>query len=113
MDGCCIGLIVGLAVRIGGKGIDPIFGVVGAVMSLVGCILGNVFTIAWYVSRDTGQPVIDVLSRMDIEIMIDLMLETFQVTDILFYAMAIYFGYRYAIRDLTVADYQRALGKAM
>ena len=26
---------------------------------------------------------------------------------------AIYFGYRYAIRELTVADYQRALGKAM
>ena len=108
-----IGILVGLAVRMVGKGIDPVFGVVGALMTLLGCVLANVFTIAWYVSVDTGKPVIDVLSEMDVEIIIDLMLDTFQIMDILFYAMAIYFGYRYAIRELTLADYHRALGKAM
>ncbi len=108
-----IGFLVGIAVRIGGRGIDPVFGAVGAVMSLVGCVLGNVFTVAWYISVDAGMPVIDVLSQMDFEIVFDLILETFQVTDILFYALAMYFGYRYALRDLTPDDFDRALGRTM
>lgn len=108
-----IGFLVGIAVRLGGKGIDPIFGVVGATMSVLGCILGNVFAIAWFISVDTGRAIIDVLSQMDISIVIDLVLDSFQVTDILFYAMAIYFGYRYAFRELTADDFNRALGRSM
>ena len=108
-----IGLVTGLAVRLGGKGIDKVFGVVGAVLSLLGCALGNVFTIAWFISIDTGMPVLDVLGDMDIPIVIELIMESFQVTDILFYAMAVYFGYRYSFRDLTQDDFDRALGKTM
>lgn len=108
-----IGLATGFAVRTVGKGIDPVFGVAGAIMSLLGCVLGNVFTIAWYLSIDTGTPVIDVLSQMDVPIVIDLVLDSFQVADILFYALAVYFGYRYSFRELTQADYDRALGRGM
>lgn len=108
-----IGIVAGLAVRLGGKGIDPIFGVLGGAMALIGCLLGNVFTIAWYLSIDTGTPVIDVLSQMDIAIVIELILESFMVTDILFYVLAVYFGYRYAFRELTPGDYDRALGRTL
>lgn len=108
-----IGFLVGLAVRAGGKGIDQIFGVIGATMSLVGCLLGNVFTIAYFISVDTGMSVIDVLAQMDVAIVIELMMETFQVMDILFYALAVYFGYRYAFRQLTMDDFNRALGRIM
>ena len=108
-----IGLVTGLAVRLGGKGIDKVFGVVGAVLSLLGCALGNVFTIAWFISIEPGMPVLDVLGDMDIPIVIELIMESFQVTDILFYAMAVYFGYRYSFRDLTQDDFDRALGKTM
>jgi hypothetical protein len=38
-----VGLLVGYAVRYFGKGIDPIFGVAGAVLALLGCLLGNFF----------------------------------------------------------------------
>lgn len=108
-----IGFATGFAVRTAGKGVEPIFGIVGGIMSLIGCILGNVFTIAWYIAEDAGMKVVDVLSQMDIPIVIDLMLDSFQITDILFYALAIYFGYRYSIRDLTAADYDRALGRGL
>ena len=108
-----IGIVTGLAVRLAGKGFSSIFGVVGAVMALLGCILGNVFTIAWYVSVDTGMSVIDVLAQMDAEIVVELVLESFQVTDILFYALAVYFGYRYAIREVRAEDLNRALGRTM
>ena len=108
-----LGFLVGIAMRTMGKGIDQVFGVVGAAMALVGCVLGNVFTIAWYISAQTGSPILDVITQMDIELMIDLITETFRVMDILFYGLALYFGYKYAFRQLTPDDFNRALGRAL
>ncbi len=108
-----LGFLVGIAMRTMGKGIDQVFGVVGAVMALVGCVLGNVFTIAWYISAQTGSSLLSVLTQLDMELMIDLITETFQVMDILFYGLALYFGYKYAFRQLTMDDFNRALGRSM
>jgi hypothetical protein len=108
-----IGFLVGNAVRAGGKGIDQAFGIAGAVLSLVGCVLGNLFTVAWFVSQQSGVPIAEVLSGMDLEAAIELMSATFQVMDLLFYGLAIYFGYRYAFRQLAADDFNRALGRAM
>lgn len=108
-----IGFLVGIAVRAGGKGIDQVYGVVGAVLSLVGCALGNLFTVAWFVSQEYGVPVSEVLSGLDVESAIELMSATFQFMDLLFYGLAVYFGYRYAFRELGVDDFNRALGRAM
>jgi len=108
-----LGFLVGIAIRTMGRGIDQVFGVVGAVMALVGCVLGNVFTIAWYISAQTGSSLISVLTQLDMELVIDLITETFQVMDILFYGLALYFGYKYAFRQLTLDDFNRALGRAI
>ncbi|MDJ0904417.1 MAG: hypothetical protein QNI96_00250 [Woeseiaceae bacterium] len=108
-----IGFLVGIAVRAGGKGIDQVFGVAGAVLSLVGCALGNLLTVAWFVSQEYGVPVGEVLSGLDLESAIELMSATFELTDVLFYGLAVYFGYRYAFRELGADDFNRALGRAM
>ena len=108
-----LGFLVGIAIRTMGRGIDQVFGVVGAVMALVGCVLGNVFTIAWYISAQTGSSLMSVLTQLDMELMIDLITESFQVMDILFYGLALYFGYKYAFRQLTSDDFNRALGKSI
>ena len=108
-----IGFLVGMAVRTAGKGIDQVFGVIGAVMALVGCALGNIFTFAYFLSMQTGSPLMEVLNQLDVEMVAEFMLTTFQVTDILFYGLALYFGYRYAFRQLTMDDFNRALGRAM
>ena len=108
-----LGFLVGIAIRTMGRGIDQVFGVVGAVMALVGCVLGNVFTIAWYISAQTGSSLMSVLTQLDMELMIDLITESFQVMDILFYGLALYFGYKYAFRQLTSDDFNRALGLAI
>ncbi len=108
-----IGFLVGIAVRAGGKGIDQVFGFVGAVLSLVGCLLGNLFTVAWFMSQEFGVPIGDVLSGLDPESALELIASTFQVMDLLFYGLAIYFGYRYSFRQLAAGDFNRALGRAM
>lgn len=45
-----VGFLVGMAVKIFGKGIDQVYGYIGAVLSLFGCVLGNLFTIILFVS---------------------------------------------------------------
>lgn len=108
-----VGFLVGIAMRVTGKGIDQIFGVVGAAMSLVGCALGNLFTISYFMADSVGMAMMDILNQMTIADVFGLLKETFQVMDILFYGLALYFGYRYAFRQLTMDDFNRALGRAM
>jgi hypothetical protein len=107
-----IGFVVGLAMRLVGKGIDPIFGIVAAVLSLVGCVTGNLLTMTYFIADSQGIPYTELLAQMNLELAIEIMTVTFDPMDILFYAIAVYFGYRYAFRQLTEADYARALGKS-
>ena len=106
-----IGFLVGFAMRIVGKGIDRVYGIVAAVLSLAGCALGNLLTVAYFVAEAEGVPYAELLSRLDLDIAIELMTATFDPMDLLFYGIAVYFGYRYAFRELTEADFARVLGK--
>jgi hypothetical protein len=82
-------------------------------MALLGCVLGNVFAVAYFIAGQTGTPMMEVLAQIDVDTLLELLASTFQVMDLLFYAMAVYFGYRYAFRELTMDDFNRALGRAM
>ena len=46
-----VGFLVGFLVRVLGKGIDKVYGFVGAVFSLLGCVAGNVLTVMIVVSN--------------------------------------------------------------
>ena len=46
-----VGFLVGFAVRVVGKGSEASFGVVGAVLALLGCLLGNLLTLAWFAAQ--------------------------------------------------------------
>ena len=108
-----IGFIVGYAVRVAGKGLDRTFGIVGGVLSLIGCALGNVATITYYVALNEGIPFADILTQLDLAIAFDMLTSTFEIMDVLFYAIAVYFGYKYAFREVSEADLIRALGRSL
>lgn len=108
-----IGFLVGFAVRFTGKGIERSFGIVAAVLSLAGCVLGNVVTISYFVSLNEGMRLMDVLTQLNLAIITDMLAVTFEAVDAVFYALAVYFGYKYAFRQITEEDLNRALGRAM
>ena len=108
-----IGFVVGYAVRLAGKGLDQSFGIVGGTLSLIGCALGNVATIAYYVALNEGIPFTDILTQLDLAITINILISTFEMIDVLFYGIAVFFGYKYAIRKISVADLNRALGRSL
>ncbi|MDH3751464.1 MAG: hypothetical protein OEU40_12780, partial [Gammaproteobacteria bacterium] len=107
-----IGFAVGFTIRIVGKGMDQIYGVAGAVLSLIGCALGNLLTMTYFIADAEGIPYLEILSQLNLDVAIEIMTATFEPMDILFYGIAVYFGYRYAFRQLTDADFARALGKS-
>ena len=108
-----IGVLVGFTVRQMGKGLDQSFGVVGGAMSLIGCALGNVLYITYYVADNQGMAYMDILTQLNFGIMSEMLSATFEPMDLLFYGLAVYFGYKYAFRQITETDLNRALGKAL
>ena len=102
-----IGFLVGFAVRLFGKGMSSIYGVMGAILSLAGCLLGNLLSISIFGAKELDIPVMEFISRLNPNIAGQLMAATFSPMDLLFYAIAVYEGYRFSIRGITEDDLRR------
>jgi hypothetical protein len=99
-----VGFLVGFAVQYLGKGIEPSFQYVGAACALLGCVLGNYFAIAGLAAQDLHVDVFTMISRIPLDKVGALMQVGFQPMDLLFYAIAVYEGYRFSLKRLTPAE---------
>src|SRR5947209_14176316 len=59
-----IGFLVGYAVRVFGKGSDPSFQILGAVLSLAGCLAGNLLAVCIFVSQRQDLPLSGLLLHL-------------------------------------------------
>ena len=96
-----IGFLVGFSVRFFGKGFDQKFGFVGAFFSLLGCLLGNLFTTVIFASIDLNETFFTMLFSLNLSIIIDIFEQTFSPMDLLYYGIAIYEGYKFSFRTLS------------
>ncbi len=92
-----VGFLVGYAIRYFGKGTDPIFGITGSVIALLGCIVGNILTAVILVRNQEQVGLMAVLSLLTPGMIMDLLKETFQPMDLLFYGIAVYEAYKFSI----------------
>ena len=99
-----VGFIVGVAVREVGKGVDTSFGMVGAVMSALGCATGNVLAICGLIANQQELGILDVVGQLNATAVIALMIATFSPMDLLFYGIAVYEGYRFSFRRISQED---------
>lgn len=99
-----VGLLAGFGVRKFGQGIDAKFGIVGAVLALAGCLAGNLFVICYAASHESGLAFFDVLSRITPTLYVELLKETFSPMDLIFYALAVYEGYKFSILPVVVGE---------
>ena len=107
-----VGFLVGWLIRTLGQGITKTFGIVGAVLSLFGCLLGNYLTACVYIAEMNGMGLFEVLVQIDMATAIQIMGETFSPMDLLFYGIALYYGYRYSFRPLTEDELKTVLKPA-
>lgn len=96
-----VGFLVGYAIRTIGKGLDTIFGVMGAVLALFGCLLGNLLSIVGYIAKAQELGYFETMGMIDYSLVPELMIASFSPMDLLFYGIAIYEGYKFSFRVIT------------
>ena len=96
-----VGLLVGFSVRYLGKGVDSIFGYSGALLALLGCLLGNALSTIGFVAQAEGLSYFEALSVFNYAAIPELLVATFHPMDLLFYGIAVYEGYKFAFRQVT------------
>lgn len=98
-----VGYLVGFAVRRFGRGIVTAYGLLGATLALVGCILGNLISASVFLADYLSIPFMDVLSAAvrQPELALELLTDTFHPLDLLFYAIAIRQAYKSSFRKVT------------
>ena len=101
-----IGAGIGLAMRYFGKGIDQIFGITGAIIAVISCLLGNFFSIVGFIASSESLGYLETLSSFNYSLLFPIMSETFSPMDIIFYAIAAYEGYKFSFRVFTEEDLQ-------
>lgn len=101
-----LGFLVGWTVRVLGKGITKPFSIAGAALALLGCLLGNLFSVCGFLAAEQEAPVV----RVCLQVLgkpaaaMELMKITFSPMDLLFYGIAVYEGYKFSIRTVTEED---------
>jgi len=95
-----VGFLVAWAVRTLGKGRSQAFGVIGAVLALLGCALGNLLSQAAFLAEAQSEPLASTITRVltDPDLALRVMQAQFQAMDVLFYAIAAYEGFKFARR---------------
>lgn len=95
-----VGFIVGFANRSLGKGIDKIYGIIGALFAFLGCFFGNYLSLIGFAADTLDITYMDALTSFDSALILEAMMEDFGLFDILFYGIAIYEGYKFSFRQI-------------
>ncbi len=93
-----VGALVGYAVRLAGKGSTPIFGVIGALLTLLGCLGGETLTVIQLAANGTQSSFFEVLNRVDFAKLLPGILENSSPITYFIYAIGIFEGYKLSIR---------------
>jgi hypothetical protein len=104
-----VGFLVGFLVRKFGKGLDWIFGVVGAVFALIGCLLGNILVVCALISSEESIPLMEILAELDLKLTYEILAATFNPMDLLFYGIALYVGYKLSFRQFSEAELEKLM----
>lgn len=96
-----VGLLIGLAVRYFGAGINWVFGFLAALLTLAGSLLGYYLSQAGVPEEMQLAGIIRVPDYLSPDLMINTMRDTFVPLDLLFYGLTALLGYLLAIRRVS------------
>jgi hypothetical protein len=94
-----VGFLVGFAIRFFGRGKTITFGISGAVLALIGCVLGNLLFYSGIIAREEGVSFLEIFFFLLLSpaAAIEVFTIAFEFMDILFYALAAYAGFSAAM----------------
>ncbi|HPH96118.1 MAG TPA: hypothetical protein PKW33_05425 [Anaerolineaceae bacterium] len=91
-----VGMLVGFGVRLLGRGHGIVFGLIGGLIALVSVVLGNFLACMGFLSKELGMGLVEMFLNFDYSLTFELLKVTFSPIDILFYAIAVYAGFKAA-----------------
>lgn len=92
-----VGFLVGIAIRKLGNGSTIVFGIIGALFSLAGCVVGNLLSVVGFITREYGTSFLTVLGELTPPVALNMLIETGSPMDLLFYGIAVYEGFKLSI----------------
>lgn len=98
-----VGAAVGIVVAKFGKGSSLPFGIVGAILALFSCVLGDIFTMIGFVAKHQSVGYLQVLERYELDEWVDFHMASLSVYSIMFYGLAMYLGFTMARVNLKKA----------
>ncbi|WP_186729015.1 hypothetical protein [Sphingomonas panacisoli] len=93
-----VGAMVGYAVRAAGKGVDQKFGILGAVCAALGWALGTLLADIAMLAKLENLSFAETIGRLGMDGSVSLFMAAADVMDILFLGIAMYEGYKFALR---------------
>ena len=102
-----IGWLVGLTIQKIGKSTDIQFGIVGGALSLFGCLFGNLLATLLLVASVEDMSIFTIFSDLNIDVIVGIFTDTFNPMDLLFYGLAVYYGFKYSITPPQIAEEEK------
>lgn len=104
-----VGMGVGIAVQKAGKGLDTIFGIVGAVLSFFAIFAGNLLTHCWNtaVAEHTNVVFIVLWVLAHPAVIVEDVMQSFNLFDVVFYLIGVYEGYKFSFRTITQEEIEQ------
>jgi hypothetical protein len=99
-----IGAGVGFTMQYLGKGLDQYFGISGAIIAVLSCVLGNLLSVLAIISQMEEISYLDTLLYFDYSYTFPLLVESAQFMDLAFYAIAGVQGYKFAFRRFKTSE---------
>ena len=93
-----VGFLVGYAVR-QGKGVTPIFGIIGAALALVSCVMGDFFSIIGLIGKEYELSYWEMLTGLEVKEIVSMLTDNLASMTVVFYGIALYEGYKLSFRE--------------
>ena len=89
-----VAFLVGIAIRATAKSINIKYGILGAVISLASCVVGNMFAQIGFYASENHLYVFNMLKNIDYGVLFSVIWKKTDFYDALFYFIALYEGFK-------------------
>lgn len=89
-----IGYLVGIVMRKFGHGESQGFGILAAILAIVGCLIGNLLSACAFFADEMKLPMMEIVSSLTPTMAVEILMDGFSVIDLLFYFLAVSAAFR-------------------
>jgi hypothetical protein len=104
-----LGFLVGKVILKTGGGVDIQFRIMGAILALLSCLAGDTLATCITLAKYQGTSILAVFSQIRSAGLALFFKTFFDGGDVVFYAIAVYEGFRFSARKLSPADYTKIM----